>query len=333
MGVAKNILAAPSVFVTSWLLAKKLVRGYTRVMKKALIVIVVVAAILVGGFYALNWYIYNEKQAPVAADYKDAQYMVAGQIVQLKDGVSETPAAPGSASKITTKYFGNEVVADLNADGKDDVAFLLTQETGGSGTFFYVVAAIATDRGYQGGEAMLIGDRIAPQTTEKGPNGTVIVNYAHRAPGEDFSVRPSFGKSLVVKLDPASLQFGEVVQNFEGEADPDVMTLGMKTWVWESALYNDGRTVTPKKVGDFTIAFGEDMRVTVDTDCNSMGGKYSAQGGKLIFGDLISTKMYCEDSQEQVFGELLRDTAGYHFTSRGQLILDLKSDSGSVTFR
>jgi len=43
--------------------------------------------------------------------------------------------------------------------------------------------------------------------------------------------------------------------------------------------------------------------------------------------------MYCEGSQESDFASLLGNTVEYHFTSRGELILDLKSNSGSVTFR
>jgi len=45
-----------------------------------------------------------------------------------------------------------------------------------------------------------------------------VVNYAVRAPGEPMTARPSVGKSVWLKLDPQTMQFGEVVQNFEGES-------------------------------------------------------------------------------------------------------------------
>ena len=93
-------------------------------------------------------------------------------------------AAPGSASKILTRYFGNEIRHDLNGDGREDVVFLLTQETGGSGVFYYAVAALDTEQGYVGSEGLLLGDRIAPQTTEIGTGNIVIVTYADRAPGK-----------------------------------------------------------------------------------------------------------------------------------------------------
>ena len=150
-----------------------------------------------------------------------------GRSITQKDGFSEIENIPGTGAKITTRYFGNEVRHDLNNDGLEDVAFLLTQETGGSGTFFYLVAALNTPNGFVGSEAYYLGDRIAPQSTNmdegltsRGTNrqNVIVVNYAERAPGEPFTTRPSIGKSVWVKLDPATMQFVEVAQNFEGES-------------------------------------------------------------------------------------------------------------------
>lgn len=265
-------------------------------------------------------------------DPKNIEYTVEGQKVKLTNGVAETEAAPGSASKIITKYFGNELSIDLNDDGKNDTVFILVQDKGGSGVFYYVAAALAGDTGHTGSEAIFIGDRIAPQNIEKSEGSQIIVNYADRNPGEDFTIPPSVGKSLVLLFDPATLQFGQVVQDFEGEADPSAMTLGMQTWRWTEALYNDGREVVPPE-GVFTLKFEDDGTFTTTTDCNSVGGTYVAEGSQLSFPEIMSTKMFCEQSQEVVFVTLLRDTAGYHFTSKGELILDLKFDSGSVIFR
>ncbi len=309
-------------------------------MKNYIIGLVVLIVVLVGGFYALNAYIYNEKQVDegVSLDPKDGRYIISGEFVQLVDGVSETAIAQGSASTMKTQYFGNEARGDLDGDGDEDVVFLITQEGGGSGTFFYLVGAIKEEKGYRGTNAVLIGDRIAPQTTEYRDlsgqvGGQIIVNYAERAPGEPMTVQPSMGKSLYLKYDPESMSFGELVQNFEGEADPSVMKLDMKTWVWDSALYNDGTEVKPNKVGDFSITFDKDGRFTASTDCNQMAGQYVADGNLLTMSQIVSTKMYCEGSKEGDFAKILENTASFLFTSRGQLIFEIKFDSGTATFR
>jgi hypothetical protein len=133
--------------------------------------------------------------------------LIDGREVTLVNGTAETEAAPGSATKVTTKYFGNAVEVDLNSDGLMDSGFLLTQDGGGSGTFFYVAAALQQSGGYQGTNAIFIGDRIAPQSTNVDPNSPAqfIVNYADRKPDEPMSAQPSVAVSKTFKLDGGSL--------------------------------------------------------------------------------------------------------------------------------
>lgn len=156
------------------------------------------------------------------SDYKNAEYLIEGQKVKLENGVSEVEAAPGSASKIITRYFGNEVKHDLNDDGREDVAFLLTQERGGSGVFFYAVAALNTASGYVGSDGYLLGDRIAPQNINVSPNpkhkNVVVVNYVDRGQDEPMTASPSIGKSAYLKLNSETMQWGIVVPDFEGES-------------------------------------------------------------------------------------------------------------------
>ncbi len=151
----------------------------------------------------------TELQQPTAEtvsqpDYKNATYLIEGFSVTLIDGFFEIEAAPGSDSKIITRYFGNEAIGDLNGDGRDDVAFLLTQTSGGSGTFFYVVAALRNASGFEGTNAAFLGDRIAPQTT-KIEKGIITVNYADRTPGEPFTTQPSLGVSRLFKIENNTL--------------------------------------------------------------------------------------------------------------------------------
>ncbi len=192
-------------------------------MKKPYIVLAVVVVLLVAGYFVFGSNPMNENGVQVlGTSDKNATYVIDGKSVTLVDGLSEVEAAPGSASKIITRYFGNELKYDLNSDGREDVVFLLTQTTGGSGTFFYAVAALNTPAGYVGSDGYLLGDRIAPQTINVSPNpnhkNVIVVNYADRNPGEPMTVSPSLGKSAYLKLDPETRQWGIVVPDFEGES-------------------------------------------------------------------------------------------------------------------
>ena len=293
-------------------------------MKKVIILILVVIATLLIGFFVLNNYIYNEKQAvtPTTVDHLSAEFVIDGESMKLGGDL---------------RYFGNDLVVDLNNDGRDDTVFLVTHSLGGSGTFFYVVATLNMKAGYVGSDGYLLGDRIAPQTIELSQNSkhqnVVVVNYADRASSEPMTTPPSIGKSIYLKLDIDTRQWGVVEADFPGEANPPSMTLGMKTWAWQSALYNDGREILPAKDGVFTLTFEDDNTFSVTTDCNSAGGTYQTSENSLTFSDIFSTEMYCENSQEAEFLKLFMDTNMYHFNSRGELIFDLKCDSGAVTFR
>jgi hypothetical protein len=140
---------------------------------------------------------------PMPSSIKDTTYVIEHQAVKLTDGVATTPL-PDSAATVTTKYFGNAVDGDFNNDGRADTAFLLTQDTGGSGTFYYLVAALRTSNGYQGTNGIVLGDRINPQTTGY-LNGLIVVNYADRGPKEPMTTIPTVGVSRYFRVDGSAL--------------------------------------------------------------------------------------------------------------------------------
>ncbi|MGO1003653.1 hypothetical protein [Lysobacter sp. CA196] len=132
------------------------------------------------------------KAAPAAStvrpakDAKNATYMIDGELITLVDGVDEKTIVPGAASKQVTRYTEHEFEMDLNDDGRKDRVFLLTQDSGGSGTFYYAAAALNTPQGYQGTNAVFIGDRIAVQYFKADPEqpSQFWISYAEREVGE-----------------------------------------------------------------------------------------------------------------------------------------------------
>ncbi len=183
---------------------------------------VALALLVVGGTWAVIRHVPKDTAVVSVVDCKNTEYMINGRTVRLINGVSEVESAPGSASRTVTRYFGNELKTDLNDDGREDVVFILTQETGGSGTFFYAVAALNSEQGCLGSDGFFLGDRIAPENIELSKNprhkNVIVVNYADRAPGEPMTAAPSVGKSAYLKLDVESRQWGIVQADFEGES-------------------------------------------------------------------------------------------------------------------
>ena len=184
--------------------------------------VIVAVVVLIGGCSSNSE---NQPQGQAAVpgtEYRNAEYLIEGQRIKLADGLAEADTSPGSASRIVTRYFGNELKTDLNDDGREDVVFLLTQQRGGSGTFFYAVAALNTEAGYLGSDGYLLGDRIAPQSTVVSRNprhkNVVVVNYGDRRPDEPMTAQPSVGKSVYLKLDAETVRWGIVVPDFEGES-------------------------------------------------------------------------------------------------------------------
>jgi hypothetical protein len=184
--------------------------------------VILALVVLVGGCSSNSENQPEEQAAVPGTEYRNAEYVIEGQRIKLADGLAEADTSPGSASRIVTRYFGNELKTDLNGDGREDVVFLLTQQRGGSGTFFYAVAALNTTAGYLGSDGYLLGDRIAPQTTVVSRNprhkNVIVVNYGDRRPDEPMTARPSVGKSVYLKLDAETVRWGIVVPDFEGES-------------------------------------------------------------------------------------------------------------------
>ncbi len=175
-------------------------------MKKIITIVVSVIAV---GFI---WYAFRggmlqpepKQEVVLGGDSANATYRIDGKEYTLENGRVEVEAVSGSASKTTVQLFGNAVLGDLTNDGLDDELVFLTSDGGGSGTFFYMVAAINTGSGYQGTNAVLLGDRIAPQTLAI-KNGIAIANFVDRASDEPMVVEPTIGKSIYATVSGTEL--------------------------------------------------------------------------------------------------------------------------------
>jgi len=167
----------------------------------------------------------------------NATFMIEGAPVALHRGQAEwQPAAPGSAASIKTHVVGAPAYGDVDGDGDSDALLFLSHQPGGSGTFAYAAVAYRVDGGYRGGQAVLIGDRIAPRRLDL-LHGLVVVDYLDRAPGEPMAAQPTHnrtayltvddeGMTLVGPLNPGEriveglVTIGHEVRSFEPCAEP-----------------------------------------------------------------------------------------------------------------
>jgi len=140
-------------------------------------------------------------QEPKKFDPLNTTYTIDGQQITLINGMFEKEIA-SSTAKMIIKKWNEPVSGDINNDGINDASFILTQENGGSGIFYYIVSAINDNIKNEsiGTNGILLGDRIAPQNVSI-ENGVILVNYADRKKDEPMVTKPSVGVSRYFVFD------------------------------------------------------------------------------------------------------------------------------------
>lgn len=136
------------------------------------------------------WITQGRPADALTQDYMTAKYEVEGEIFELETGDFE--------------YFGNEVWADFNNDGREDVAFIISRSVEGMGQSFYATAAFNLEEGFEGMNAVYLGNNISPQSTNYGDN-IVVINFAENNQGESFD-ESSIGASTFLLVSNTGLQ-------------------------------------------------------------------------------------------------------------------------------
>lgn len=103
-------------------------------------------------------------------------------------------------------------------------------------------------------------------------------------------------------------------------------------WRWEQTLMGNGDKFVPDNPGNYTVQFMPDGTAAIQADCNQVGGTYTLDGSAITIVLGPSTLAACpEGSLGDQFVANLGAAAKYSF-SDGNLIIDLKSDSGTMRF-
>lgn len=103
-----------------------------------------------------------------------------------------------------------------------------------------------------------------------------------------------------------------------------------KTYIWQKTVMSNGQVISPNKPGMFQVTFGEDGRVAGKTDCNSFTGSYKVNDMLIEIGDLASTLMYCEGSQETEFTQSFAKVASFQQISDTEISFSLADEAGHI---
>jgi heat shock protein HslJ len=103
-------------------------------------------------------------------------------------------------------------------------------------------------------------------------------------------------------------------------------------WKWTMTQMNDGSSKTPDDPNKYLIEFLADGHVAIQADCNRVAGTYVANGNQLAITLGPSTLAACPPgSLGDEFVKQLGNIGSYLFKNEN-LILEIKFDSGSMTF-
>jgi len=228
---------------------------------------------------------------PPAIDPLDAAYIIEGDVIALSGGEAEHPVVTGSAGQAETRVFGKPEQGDLDGDGDEDAAVVLLHRAGGSGTFFYIAAAIREQEGFVGTNAVLLGDRIAPQSLQI-RNGVLMANYADRRATEPMTAAPTAAKTKYLTLQAGNLveapPFEAGVQVLEGWVTIGHEVSEFRSCVQQDALWLDRRAhdfetvetayrhLLPPEAGPYTPVFMTLAGRLVPAPGEGFGSDYSA---------------------------------------------------------
>lgn len=145
---------------------------------------------------------------PTGADLERATYLTentdAGEAT-LEDGEFREPLAPGSAGELVIQL-GKWAAGDIDGQSGGDATAITIEQTGGSGTFYFVHALTADGDDLRDAGVAFLGDRIRVEGVSI-HDGVIVVALLDRAPDAAMASEPT-----VAAIRRFTLKGGELVE-------------------------------------------------------------------------------------------------------------------------
>jgi heat shock protein HslJ len=242
----------------------------------------------------------------------------------LVNGEYSEQAAPGSATMTTVRLTDNIAYGQLNNQAV--AAVVLVTDPGGSGTF-YDLAVVVNQNGTPTNVATTsLGDRVQINSSNV-ENNQIVVDMVQAGPDDPLCC-PS--QQVLKTFELQGDQPVEVSsQVTESESSPELVDT---IWRWDQTLMNNDDAFVPDNPNNYTVQFLPDGTVSIQADCNRVGGSYTTDGSSITIETGPTTLVACPPgSLGDAFVSQLSGVAIYFFEGQN-LFLDLKFDSGTMRF-
>lgn len=237
--------------------------------------------------------------------------LIIGQRLQDKRTANQEPqiffnTLQGSEySQISTIFLKDSVVLSSKQTGE---IVLEKQENIAGGDEVYVSEGVTLIRNYENEISLIL------------ENNIVVFQGGLKEVRQDE----------VSDVDDDSVDFS--IDSIEGLDSQYLEILTATSWQWEQTQMNNDDLITPNTVDAFTLTFTDEGLVSGTTDCNTLAGSFALNDTRIQMNNLAVTRMFCENSQEAEFLNMVQTSQYIYFTEDNRFVLLLPYDSGSVIF-
>ena len=122
-----------------------------------------------------------------------------------------------------------------------------------------------------------------------------------------------------------------IEQTVPGISITKINKLENKKFSWVRTELTGSANLVSKSPASFILGFDEDLKFTTSTDCNTNSGIYQTSGATLSFSNIVATRMFCENSQENIYIEQLSNVESFEING-DNLYMILTGKKGRMVF-